>query len=96
MKSYNLSYRISPEVLKNDLIPIPFSGFSEETTCGTTEDVLQDRTLSVYSGMTYLLSGGTCNCTDNTCIVCKCDVRDSVFTGLSIPILFLQSTKLPL
>ena len=93
MKSYNLSYRISPEVLKNDLIPIPFSGFSEETTCGTTEDVLQDRTLSVYSGMTYLLSGGTCNCTDNTCIVCKCDVRDSVFTGLSIPILFLQSTN---
>ena len=91
MKSYNLSYRISPEVLKNDLILIPYSGLSEQINCGVTDDVLTDWSLSIYSGMSYLLSGGTCNCDDNTCIVCKCDVRNSVFTGLTIPIVLLES-----
>ena len=57
MKSYNLSYRISPEVLKNDLILIPYSGLSEQINCGVTDDVLTDWSLSIYSGMSYLLSG---------------------------------------
>jgi hypothetical protein len=73
MKSYNISYRISPEVLKNDLVLVPFSGFNEESNCGVVSDVLTDKSLSVYSGLTYLLSGET------------------AFTGMSIPILFLQS-----
>lgn len=93
MKSYNLSYRISPEVLKNDLIVIPYSGYSDQINFGNTDSVLTDWSLSYYSGMTYILSGGTCNCDNNTSIVCKCDVRDSIFTGLTIPILLLESTN---
>jgi hypothetical protein len=91
MKSYNFSYRISPEVLITDKIKIPFSGISEESFCGTKEDVLNDWSLSYYSGMSYILSGGTCNCDSNTCIICKCDKRNSYLTGLTIPIVFLQT-----
>ena len=93
MKSYNLSYRISPEVLKNDLITVPFSGYSDQINCGNTDIVLTDWSLSYYSGMTYILSGGTCNCDNNTCIICRCDVRNSIFTGLTLPILLLESTN---
>lgn len=91
MKSYQLSYRISPGVLKNDLVLIPYSGDTEEINCGNINNTLTDWSLSVYSGMSYILSGGTCNCDNNTCIVCKCDVKNSALTGLTIPILLLES-----
>ena len=93
MKAYNLSYRISPEVLKNDLILIPHSGYTEQVSCGNTDNVLTDWSLSVYSGMSYILSGGTCNCDNNTCIICQCNVRNSIFTDLTLPLLFLESTN---
>lgn len=90
MKSYNFSYRISPEVLKTDKIIIPFSGITEEKFCGNLNESNNDWSLSYYSGMSYILSGGTCNC-DNTIGICSCDKKNSYLTGLTIPILFLQT-----
>lgn len=61
MESEKYYIRISPEVLKDDII---------QETYGTN-------TFGVYSGMSYIVSGGTNG--------------DSILTGLTVPILFKDS-----
>ena len=58
-------YRVSPEVLKGDVIRKTYSGESGTNSFGT------------YSGMSYILSGGTGG--------------TSILTGLTIPIFLTQS-----
>lgn len=65
MDDIRYSIRISPGVLKNDIITETYSGDSGLNTFG------------VYSGMSYILSGGTNG--------------DSLLTGLTIPVFFTQS-----
>lgn len=65
MENNRYSIKISPENLKGDIITLTYSGDSGLNTFG------------VYSGMSYILSGGTNG--------------DSVLTGLTIPIFLTQS-----
>ena len=65
MDEIRYSLRISPESLKNDLVNVTYSGDSGLNTFG------------VYSGMSYILSGGTGG--------------TSTLTGLTIPIFFTQT-----
>lgn len=65
MESQTLFYRISPEVLKSDIVAETYSGDTGLNSFG------------VYSGMSYILSGGTGG--------------TSLLTGLTIPILFTQT-----
>jgi len=65
MESQTLFYRISPEVLKSDIFLETYSGDTGLNTFG------------LYSGMSYVLSGGTGG--------------TSLLTGLTIPILFTES-----
>lgn len=65
MESQTLFYRISPESLKSDIVAETYSGDTGLNSFG------------VYSGMSYILSGGTGG--------------TSLLTGLTIPILFTQT-----
>jgi len=80
---YNYNIRISPGVLSSDLITFPYTS---DTTNG-----LISYNFNVYTGMSQLLSGGTCNCKQLTCGICStCDPKESSITGLTIPIWLTQ------
>jgi len=84
MEEQKYYFKVSPENIKGDLITVgwtggtdiiynvdpccPITGITENTTTGTT---------TVYTGMTYVLSGGTNG--------------ESLLTGLTIPILITQT-----
>jgi len=83
MESEKFSVLISPEVLSSDLVNFVYTasttyelGEDECITTATTATITtQD--ISVYSGMSYILSGGTNG--------------DSLLTGLTMPVLFTQT-----
>ena len=83
MESEKFSVLISPEVLSSDLINLIYTasttyelGHDECITSATTA-IQNTQSIFVYSGMSYILSGGTNG--------------DSLLTGLTMPILFTQT-----
>jgi hypothetical protein len=84
MEPQRYYFKISPENILSDLVKVPYTGetnvyYDIDPCCpitATTYDVVTGTT-GVYTGLTYLLTGGT----DGT----------SLLTGLTIPILFTQT-----
>ena len=77
MDAIKYSIVVSPENLKGDLLFLPFSGTYYSEACGipTEEEKLYD--FGLYSAFTKVISGGTNG--------------DSVFTGLTVPVLFTET-----
>ncbi len=81
MNSEKYSYRISPEVIKGDSIRFDYSASTEDNFLFPCSDLPPINNtfypIDIYSGMSYILSGGTNG--------------ESILTGLTIPI-FLKQT----
>ena len=83
MESEKFSVLISPEVLSSDLINLIYTASTtyelgqDECITSATTAIQNTQSIFVYSGMSYILSGGTNG--------------DSLLTGLTMPILFTQT-----
>ena len=83
MESEKFSILISPEVLSSDLTNIIYTASTtyllgqDECITSATTAIQNTQSIFVYSGMSYILSGGTNG--------------ESLLTGLTVPILFTQT-----
>jgi hypothetical protein len=83
MESEKFSILISPEVLSSDLTNIIYTASTtyllgkDECITSATTAIQNTQNIFVYSGMSYILSGGTNG--------------ESLLTGLTVPILFTQT-----
>jgi len=84
MEEQRYYFKISPGNLLSDLVQVPYTAgtntyYDIDECCPITATTIETitGTTGVYTGLTYLLSGGT----DGT----------SLLTGLTIPILFTQT-----
>ena len=83
MESEKFSVLISPEVLSSDLINLIYTASTtyelgqDDCITSATTAIQNTQSIFVYSGMSYILSGGTNG--------------DSLLTGLTMPILFTQT-----